>query len=119
MTAPVGIATRTQRSRLHWLVRAAALGGVAGAASLPFWSGIAGPLIRFEAIYWTSPAPLAPQKWALQGMALHWALAQPIGFWAWLGVMATGALVSVSVYWWETWASRPMDSSKQLDCKEN
>jgi hypothetical protein len=118
VSTPVGITTRTQRSRLHWLLRAAVLGAVAGAVSLPFWSGTALPLWRFEATYWTSPAPLSPQKWALQSMAWRWALAQPVGFTAWLATLATGAAISVAAYGWEAWASRPMDSSKQLDCKE-
>ncbi len=118
MSAPVGITTRTQRSRLHWLVRAAVLGFVAGAVSLPFWAHIALPLWRFEVIYWSSPAPLSPQKWALQGMAWRWATSQPIGFKAWLFTMLTGAAILAAAYSWEAWASRPMDSSKQLDCKE-
>ena len=119
MTAPVGVATRTQRSRLHWALRALVLGVVTGAVSLPFWAHIAAPLARFEFLYWTSPAPLSPAKWPLQHRALDWALAQPIGFKAWLLTMLTGAVVSLGVYLWETWASRPMDSSKQLNnCKE-
>ena len=119
MTAPLGVSTRTKRSPIHWAVRAAVLGLVAGAVSLPFWARIAAPLLRFEFLYWTSPAPLSPAKWPLQGRALHWALAQPITFWAWLGTLATGSGVSIAVYLWETWASRPMDSSKQLNnCKE-
>lgn len=118
MTAPLGVSTRTKRSPIHWAVRAVVLGFVSGAVSLPFWAHLAAPLARFEFLYWTSPAPLSPAKWPLQGRALDWALAQPVTFKAWLFAMLTGALVSVSAYLWETWASRPMDSAKQLDCKE-
>lgn len=118
MTAPVGVATRTQRSRLHWALRALVLGGIGGAVSLPLWAGIAAPIWHFEVAYWTSPMPLSPQKFVLQVAAWHWALAQPIGFKTWLLTMLTGASISVSVYLWEAWASRPMDSSKQLNCKE-
>jgi preprotein translocase subunit SecY len=117
MTAPVGISTRTQRSRLHWALRAVVLGFVAGAVSLPFWSGIAQPLIRFEVVYWSSPAPLSPQKWALQAMAWRWVIAQPVSFRAWLLTLLTGAAILGLAYWWETWASRPMDSAQQI-CKE-
>lgn len=119
MTAPVGVATRTQRSRLHWALRAAVLAAAAGATSLPFWSGIAAPLLRFEAIYWASPAPLSPAKFHLQVMAWRWALAQPVGFAAWLLAMLTGAAILAVAYGWEAWASRPMDSGKQINCKEN
>lgn len=119
MTAPLGVSTRTKRSPIHWALRALVLGCVAGAASLPFWAHLAGPLARFEFIYWTSPAPLSPAKWPLQGRALAWALAQPVTFKAWLATLLTGTLVSIAVYSWEAWASRPMDSSKQLNnCKE-
>lgn len=119
MTAPLGVSTRTKRSPIHWALRAAVLGLVAGAVSLPFWARLASPLLRFEIVYWTSAAPLSPTKWALQGMAWRWVTSQPITFWAWLGAMATGAAVSLVVYLWETWASRPMDSSKSINCKEN
>jgi preprotein translocase subunit SecY len=114
MPAPIGITTRTKRSRLHWLLRAFVLGAAAGAASLPFWAGIAAPLLHFEVVYWSSTAPLSPQKWALQTMAWRWALAQPISFEAWLFTLMTSAAIASVAYWWETWASRPMDSSKQI-----
>ena len=109
------VTTRTKRSRLHWLLRAMIFGITAGAVSLPFFNGIAQPLIRFESIYWTSPAPLSPSHFYLQQEAWHWAITQPISFSAWLGSMLFGMAIGTCVYGWETWASRPMDSSKPLN----
>ena len=109
------VTTRTKRSRLHWLLRAMIFGIISGGLSLPFFSGIAKPLMLFQATYWTSQTPLDPRRFYLQKEAFHWAITQPISFKAWLGSLAMAVAIGSLVYAWETWASRPMDSSKPLN----
>ena len=109
------VTTRTKRSRLHWLLRSSIFGITAGAVSLTFFNGIAQPLLKFEATYWATGRPLDPRRFYLQQEAFHWAITQPISFAAWLGSLAVAAAIGTFVYGWETWASRPMDSSKPLN----
>ncbi|MHB1668834.1 hypothetical protein [Thiomonas sp.] len=107
-----GVTTRTKRSRIHWASRAAVIGSVIGAISLPFWAGWAARIWRFEWLYWHQPAPLAPQHLALQGVLVRWACSTPISPLAWFLTLCTVAAISSCVYAWEEWSTRPLDNSQ-------
>ena len=113
-----GVTTRTKRSSIHWAARAAVIGSVSAAVSLPIWAGWAARIWRFEWLYWHQPAPLAPQHLALQGVLVRWACSTPITSLAWFLTLLTGLSISAATYAYEEWSTRPLDTSKP-NTKEN